>query len=291
MPSNWPPSLTIETEPVLKLFTGENFYSSADAAIRELVLNSIDAIGRRKDFEPSIEPDIEIVFDRDNQTITVSDNGEGMSQDDLAHLFSKVGASAAQLSDGTHYRAVGEFGIGALSYFLVCDKYEIETYRQDHSPVGLLFSKQMLDGKTRADEREAKRDTVGTTVTLHVNSPDLLQLCIDKFQHWMRSVEGLSGRVIPDGENLVQGGLTRKVRQVAPTEQPEWIDGTEVGPPEDLDVWDSYDGKGQVDVLYRGVFVERLEIDQLWGLDGAIHVDPKHFRPMLNREGFVGGRV
>lgn len=43
-----------------------------------------------------------------------------------------------------------------------------------------------------------------------------------------------------------------------------------------------------MDVLYRGVFVERVELEQLWGLEGAIHVDPKHFRPKLDREGFVG---
>ena len=54
--SEWPPKLTLETEPVLKLFTGENFYSSADAALREAVLNAIDAIGRRKEEAPEIEP-------------------------------------------------------------------------------------------------------------------------------------------------------------------------------------------------------------------------------------------
>ena len=47
----WPPSLTVDIEPVLNLFTGENFYSSADAAIREAVLNAIDAISRRKEID------------------------------------------------------------------------------------------------------------------------------------------------------------------------------------------------------------------------------------------------
>ena len=49
---------------------------------------------------------------------------------------------------------------------------------------------------------------------------------------------------------------------------PAWIQESDLGPPEDLDVWDQYDGKGRVDVLYRGVFVERLEVDQLWGFEG-----------------------
>lgn len=47
MINGWPPRLTVDIEPVLRLFTGENFYSSADAALREAVLNAIDAIGRR----------------------------------------------------------------------------------------------------------------------------------------------------------------------------------------------------------------------------------------------------
>ena len=50
--NNWPPKFTIDQESVLKLFTGESFYSSVYASIREAVLNAIDAIGRRRDVQP-----------------------------------------------------------------------------------------------------------------------------------------------------------------------------------------------------------------------------------------------
>ena len=43
-----------------------------------------------------------------------------------------------------------------------------------------------------------------------------------------------------------------------------------------------------VDVLYRGVFVQHCEIARLWPIRGTIHVDPKVFKPKLNREGFIG---
>lgn len=287
--SDWPPSLTLATEPVLRLFTGENFYSSADVAIREAVLNAIDAIGRRIDVEPDTEQQIEIAFDCVNQTIAISDNGDGMNQNDLTNLFSKVGASASRIAqEQQHYRAIGEFGIGALSYFLVCDKYQIQTLKNGSDPTGLMFSAAMLDGKTTAEELEPTRASVGTTVKLFVKSPELLQMTIDKFAHWMRNVSGLSSRVEPSGDELKQGGLTRQVHTVPIPTPPDWIEKSDIGPPENLDIWDSYDGKGQVDVLYRGVFVERVELEQLWGLEGAIHVDPKHFRPKLDREGFVG---
>ncbi len=289
MAPSWPPSLTLETEPVLRLFTGENFYSSADAAIREAVLNAIDALGRRRDDEPDIDQQIEITFHRENQTIVISDNGDGMDRDDLANLFSKIGASASRLAQGQqHYQAIGEFGIGALSYFLVCDKYQVQTLKSGSDPIGLVFSEAMLDGHTAAEELEPTREFVGTTVTLFVKSPELLQTTIDRFGHWMRNVIGLSSRIEPGGEELKQGGLTRQVRAVSTAAPPDWIEESNLGPPETLDIWDKYDGKGRVDVLYRGVFVERIELEQLWGLEGAIHVDPKHFRPKLNREGFVG---
>jgi hypothetical protein len=43
-------------------------------------------------------------------------------------------------------------------------------------------------------------------------------------------------------------------------------------------------------VLYRGVFVQEFEVKGLWGIEGSIDVDPKHFKPRLNREGFVEGQ-
>ena len=289
MASDWPPRLTLQTEPVLRLFTGENFYSSSDAAIREAVLNAIDAVGRRKDDDPKIEQQIEVVFDRGNQTIKISDNGDGMTRDDLANLFTRVGASASRLAgDQQHYRAIGEFGIGALSYFLLCDNYQIQTLKNGSDAVGLTFSRAMLDGSTPAGVCEPTRTDVGTTVTLFVRTSELLQAAVDKFPHWMRNVRGLASRIEPCGEVVNQGGLTRQVRTISTPAPPDWIEESNIGPPTDLSIWDKYDGKGQVDVLYRGVFVERVELDQLWGLEGAIHVDPKHFRPKLNREGFVG---
>ena len=289
MTPNWPPTLTLETEPVLNLFTGENFYSSADAAIREVILNAIDAIGRRNDTEPDIEQSIEIVFNSKTNVITISDNGVGMDQSDLASLFTKTGASAAGLTHGTNdYRAVGEFGIGALSYFLLCDEYRIETKKNGFEPIGLVFSNAMLNGMIPAGLLETTRVSTGTTVTLLVKTPELFNMAIEKFSHWMRNVNGLSATLQPDNKIIEQGGLTRQVRVVSTPTLPDWIEETNIGPPENLDIWDTYDGRGQVDILYRGVFVERVELDQLWGLEGAIHVDPKYFRPKLNREGFVG---
>jgi hypothetical protein len=48
-------------------------------------------------------------------------------------------------------------------------------------------------------------------------------------------------------------------------------------------------GESTVSVLYRGVFVQEFTVRGAWGIEGSIDVDPKHFKPRLNREGFVEG--
>ncbi len=290
IPPGWPPALSIDVAPVLRLFTGENFYSSADAALREAVLNAIDAVGRRRESDESLRQNIQIVFDRTEQTVSISDNGDGMTQENVATLFAKVGASASKIALGgkQDYRAVGEFGIGALSYFLVCNKYQIQTKTEHSEPLGLEFSDEMLDGKSQAKELIPCQKEVGTTLILFLKASNYFDLLTQKFSNWMRNVEGLNASILPENKPLPQGGLTRTIRSIKLDSPPDWIEKANIGPPEQLDIWERYDGKGHVDVLYRGVFVERIEIDGLWAIEGAIHVDPKHFRPKLNREGFVG---
>lgn len=289
-PPGWPPALSIDVSPVLHLFTGENFYSSADAALREAVLNAIDAVGRRKGKEEGLKQEIQIVFNTSEQTVSISDNGDGMNQEDVANLFAKVGASASRITLGgkQQYRAVGEFGIGALSYFLICNKYQIHTKKENCEALALEFTETMLDGKTQANDVLSCQTTIGTTLILFLKSPKYFNLLTEKFSHWMRNVEGLNAVIVPENKLLPQGGLTRAIRSIQLEAPPDWIERANIGPPEQLDIWERYDGKGHVDVLYRGVFVERIEIDGLWAIEGAIHVDPKHFRPKLNREGFVG---
>ena len=77
--------------------------------------------------EAAFEPRIEITFDQTNKTITVADNGDGMDRADIASLFTKVGSTASQIARaGAHNdRAIREFGIGALSYFLVSEEFQM----------------------------------------------------------------------------------------------------------------------------------------------------------------------
>ena len=291
MPTDtWPPALTINHEAILRLFTGETFYSSVDAAIREAVLNAIDAVGRRRAADPAVPPQVHVTFDRQSRTITVTDNGDGMSKADITHFFAKIGSSAATLAAAAadaQYRAVGEFGIGVLSYFLICQHFELHSLRLDNEPIGLEFSRDMLDNKTPAGSIEPRQAIQGTELVLCVEKEHHFDRLLERFPYWVRHVEGLSATEYPAGTEVRQGGLSREIKPVT-ISTPPWIHDTFIGPPVLFDSWDKFDGSAHVDILYRGVFVQQVSIQGLWAIAGAIHVDPKRFRPKLNREGFVG---
>lgn len=290
--AEFPPKFTVDTSKVLDLFTGERFYSSADAALREAVLNAIDACGRRaSEGSSDYSPEIRVVFNDDSLTVTVADNGDGMDREEVGSLFTKVGSSAADLaakSDDAAYQAVGEFGIGVVSYFLVSDSYEVHSVAKDGTATGLEFGKEMLDGDTTATEVSPKREERGTTIVLPVKESHVYETLLEKFSHWVRDVEFLNAHREPSGERVEQGGLTSNIEPITVEESPEWLERATIGPPTELSQWQHLDGRAEVDLLYRGVFVEQLPVAQLWGLEGALHVDPKEFKAQLNREGFIG---
>lgn len=279
----WPPRLTLDVKRILNLLTGDRFYSSKDAALREAILNAVDACTRHEAKATGFEPRIQIVFDDETQSVTIEDNGDGMSRHEVSSLFAMIGASMAQIAE---VEAVGEFGIGVISYFLVCDRFTIETLRDESDAIGLEFSIDMLDAATPATERTASRSEVGTTVTLDVRDESLYQLLVDRFSHWCRDVAGLTAIRAPDGVELDQG------RSVLPSvdveiELPEWAESARIGPPTGFSRWSVLDGKATADILYRGVFVQTEEVNGLWGMEGTVSVHPKRLKPRLNREGFI----
>ena len=290
----WPPKFTVDTSHLLQLFVGERFYSSADAAIREAVLNAIDACGRRAMLELNMSVEIKLIFDEQANTMTISDNGDGMGKEQLSQLFSKVGSSASELAKQDtqdQYAAVGEFGIGVISYFLICDQFEVHTVRAgSDEPLGLKFDRSMLDGEESASEVPPKRKETGTTVEFVVRDTDLLGHLMEKYPYWVRDVPGLQATKLPAGEELPQGGLSRKIKTVD-VEFPAWIERARLGPPTSVADLVELDGNGHVDVLYRGVFVDRIDVNALWSVEGTIDVDPKQFKHKLNREGFVGPQL
>ena len=154
--------------------------------------------------------------------------------------------------------------------------------------IGLIFNRQMLSGGT-ATEVSAIQQSQGTTITIDMRDTVTFDLLLNSFSHWCREVEGLSARLLPDGRPLMQMGA-HKLDGITTVALPAWIERAHLGPVSDPTGWDSMTGISTVAVLYRGVFVQEFEVKGAWGIEGSIDVDPKHFKPRLNREGFVEGQ-
>lgn len=288
--SDWPPSFSVSEGKVLNLFTGDRFYSSKDASLREAILNAIDACGRRKVLEnDDYERRVEVTFDTSSNIVTVKDNGDGMDSDEIRSLFTKIAESATAIrANGESYNSVGEFGIGVLSYFLVCDSFEVHTFDGSSEPLGIELTKEMLDAKTKANSIDAKRNRRGTTLILNVRDKEKLHELKERFSYWVRDVEYLTAKEKPGNNPIEQGGLTTSIRELSLSNIPEWAEEVNIGPPTSFSSWEHLQGNGRVDLLYKGIFVEEINPDRLWGLEGAIHVDPDYFEAKLNREGFIG---
>ena len=282
----WPPEFTLDQDRILGLLTGDRFYSDPSAALREAILNAIDAVHRRQDITPDVVPEILVTFSRDDRKLIVADNGIGMSQAEVTALFTKVGASAATSEVNT--KSVGEFGIGVISYFMAGDTFELQTCDGENPPIGLSFGRHMLSGGA-ATKVSATQKSQGTTITINVRDVPTFELLLERFSHWCRDVEGLSAQLLPDGRSLIQKGV-HELEAISTVELPEWVERAHLGPVSNPTGWDVMTGVSTVAVLYRGVFVQEFEVKGAWGIEGSIDVDPKHFKPRLNREGFVEGQ-
>jgi Histidine kinase-, DNA gyrase B-, and HSP90-like ATPase len=281
----WPPSFTLDQERILNLLMGDRFYSDASASLREAVLNAIDAIHRRNQQEPDRSPAITVTFDRNDRSLTVSDNGDGMDRSAIINLFTRVGATAAKLQSGKG--SVGEFGIGVISYFMAGDSFSIQTFDGSSEPIALKFTRKMLAGGS-AEPFLAARETRGTALQIDVRDDATFDLLLKKFPHWCRDVEGLAASELPQNHVLSQGGFDRPL-SVAGLQIPKWVERAHLAPISGIGAWDSMAGTSTISILYRGIFVQEFTVRDLWGVKGSIDVDPKHFKPRLNREGFVEG--
>ena len=166
-----------EAAEMLKMMIS-SVYSNKDIFLRELISNASDALDKRrieclKDSElaENENPEIKIAVDPDAKTLTVSDNGIGMSRDELIQYLGTIAKSGtkeflkAAKESSTQNELIGQFGVGFYSVFMVADKVEVvsrklatsETYKFESDGEG-SFTITDTDQRTEC----------GTTVTLHL---------------------------------------------------------------------------------------------------------------------------
>ena len=169
-----------EARQVLDLMI-HSIYSNRDIFLRELISNSSDALDRLR-FEaissPELIPEgtelqINIERDREARTLTVRDNGIGMSRDEVIQLIGTIAKSgtrefAAKLREaresGTPTELIGQFGVGFYSSFMVADEVTLVTRRAGES-TGTRWHSTGEGSYTIEEVYDAPQ---GTSVTLHL---------------------------------------------------------------------------------------------------------------------------
>jgi molecular chaperone HtpG len=157
-----------------------SLYSHPEIFLRELVSNASDALDKLKYLTLTedpykalpFEPRIDLDLDEEKQTLTISDTGIGMSEDDLVEHLGTIARSGTKnfLSNlsGDAKRdsnLIGQFGVGFYSVFMVADRVEVVSRKAAEN----LAWRWTSDGKTGFEIEPAEREQQGTTVTVHFN--------------------------------------------------------------------------------------------------------------------------
>lgn len=152
-------------------------YSDRDIFIRELVSNGVDAISKYKKLVQMGEAEekenyrVTVKADKDAGTLTFTDNGIGMTKEEVEKYINQVAFSGAadfleKYESAGSSDIIGHFGLGFYSAFMVADKVTIKTlsYLKDAEPV--LWESDGSDEYTISD---TDKTDVGTEITLYLN--------------------------------------------------------------------------------------------------------------------------
>ena len=159
--------------PIIKKF----LYSDHEIFLRELVSNATDAIQKLKalalagEFKGELgELRVSVTLDPKKKTLTVSDNGIGMSAEEIDKYLNQIAFSSAnEFLDKYKDQAsglIGQFGLGFYSAFMVSDRVEVisKSYREEEPAV-----KWTCSGSPEYSIEEAQREERGTDVILHID--------------------------------------------------------------------------------------------------------------------------
>ena len=170
-------NINVQTEnifPIIKKF----LYSDHEIFLRELVSNAVDATQKLKTLKSVGELDsdisklrVEVLLDKEKKTITIRDNGIGMTEEEIDKYINQIAFSGAEEfvnkykdSDAKN-SIIGHFGLGFYSAFMVAKEVEIITKSQkpNSTPV-----KWICDGSPNYTIEETKKKTKGTDIILHI---------------------------------------------------------------------------------------------------------------------------
>ena len=151
-----------------------SIYTNTDIFLRELISNASDAIDKRYYLsltDTSVTADdlkIKVACDKKARTITISDNGIGMSKEDLENNLGTIAKSGSlefkeNLDEKEKVDIIGQFGVGFYSAFMVADKIEVTSFK-----VGEEKAYKWIGTMEGYEVKTANKDDFGSVITLYV---------------------------------------------------------------------------------------------------------------------------
>ena len=152
-----------------------SIYTNTDIFLRELISNASDALDKRYFLsltDTSIKADdlkIRIDVDKKGKTITISDNGIGMSREELEENLGTIAKSGSydfkkELEEKDEVDIIGQFGVGFYSAFMVADRIEVVSKKVNEEKAYSWIS----ENEEGYEIKSASKDDFGTSITLHI---------------------------------------------------------------------------------------------------------------------------
>ncbi|MEE1947272.1 molecular chaperone HtpG [Pedobacter sp. KR3-3] len=280
-------NISIHTEnifPIIKKF----LYSDNEIFLRELVSNAVDAVQKIKrlaalgQYNGELgEPLVEVKLDEKAKTITISDNGLGMTAEEIKKYINQVAFSGAsefveKFKDAKDANEIiGKFGLGFYSAFMVADLVEIQTLSYQE---GATAAKWTCDGSTEFEIADGSRTSRGTDIILHINSESeeflsehKLQEILDKYAKFLPVPIKFGTKTTQEEDGQDEEGKTKyksvEVDNIVNTTNPIWTKA-----PADLSDEDYLDFYKQ---LYpfseEPLFWIHLNVDYPFNLTGVLY--------------------
>jgi molecular chaperone HtpG len=226
-------NISIHTEnifPIIKKW----LYSDHEIFLRELVSNAVDAIQKLRmvshsgEFSGDLgEPEIVITIDKPEKTLSVSDNGIGMTADEVRKYINQVAFSSAEefvqkYKASSDEQIIGHFGLGFYSSFMVATRVEIDTLSYQSGAQAVHWS---CDGSTEFELTDSARQNRGTTIKLTIQDeeqeylePYRIRQLVKTYCDFMPFAIKLDVKEAPkEGEDLPEAKVPDQInRQKAP---------------------------------------------------------------------------
>ena len=165
-----------ESKRVLDLMIN-SIYTNKEIFLRELISNASDAIDKRyyrslTDKNTTLKKEdlkIKVDLDKEKRTITITDNGCGMTEEELDNNLGTIAKSGSlsfkeEIEKGKDIDIIGQFGVGFYSSFMVSDEVTVETKSMDSEKAYKWISK----GVEGYSIEECEKSDIGTKITLHI---------------------------------------------------------------------------------------------------------------------------